>query len=67
MSHCDSMIRTVSIASSFVSPPAMNSSSVSRMPTAQSLPVRLRISLMISQVRRSRFSSEPPYSSVRLL
>jgi len=35
------------------------------MPTVQSEPTFARIASITSTVRRRRFSSEPPYSSVR--
>ena len=57
-----------SSASDFSSPSAPRSSSMDmRHGTAQVSPTASRVSIRVSLSRRTRFSSDPPYSSVRWL
>ena len=45
----------------------MKSLRLIRTPTTQSFPTRERTAAITSRPNRSRFSNDPPYSSVRLL
>ena len=59
---------TISFASASSTPPAPSSSSVAkRSATAQVSPTASLVSCSTSRSRRTRFSSEPPYSSLRWL
>ena len=60
-------LTAISLQSSEVSPPSMNSSPGIRMPKAISRPMFLRISSMTMKMKRRRFSVDPPNSSVRML
>ena len=66
-SRCGSRSLATSTASSVRIPPSYSSSALIRMPIGKSGPTTERIAAMSSIQKRTRFSSDPPYSSVRRL